>query len=396
MSESVIFECACPNEAALVDIVFIHGLTGDAYQTWQADGCEEFWPCWLQDDLQHVSIYTLGFPASLFAKWAKKEMDIFERAGNVLEWFAARGLGGRPIIFVTHSLGGLLAKILLTKSSTCSTPAWQKISEATRLVVFYATPHTGSYLANVLKVLPLASSHIALLANESGFLEELNANYRAYALSRKDLGTVVYYETYKTKNVATVVSRDSADPGVAGCEPVSLDNDHISICKIGNKDDIRYESIRLRINAVVDSVAALPASEGGLNGGEDYTESVESDRRTLLQKLIAAGREHEYNFANDAQNKFARKFVKTGLLSAAENDHHQMLADVQQRFETHVYLPLICKYAASSDIVDAVQSKVIDPVSTKMHGATKFDSKTVMNALYFLTERCHIRWDAEQ
>ena len=60
----------------------------------QCENDGAFWPEWLQKELDHLSIYTLGFPASLFEKWAKKEMDMFERAGNVLERFAGKGAIG--------------------------------------------------------------------------------------------------------------------------------------------------------------------------------------------------------------------------------------------------------------------------------------------------------------
>ncbi|WP_177234356.1 hypothetical protein [Bradyrhizobium sp. cf659] len=36
----------------------------------------------------HLDFYTLGYPASLFAQWAKKEMDLYQRAKNVLETLA--------------------------------------------------------------------------------------------------------------------------------------------------------------------------------------------------------------------------------------------------------------------------------------------------------------------
>ena len=99
-----VFKCDCP----LVDVVFVHGLTGDPHDTWCTEKSGTLWPKWLQDDLDKISVYTLGYPASLFEKWANKEMDMFERAGNVLERFAGLGIGKKPIAFVTHSLGGIL------------------------------------------------------------------------------------------------------------------------------------------------------------------------------------------------------------------------------------------------------------------------------------------------
>jgi len=62
---------------------------------------------------------------------------------------------------------------------------------------------------------------------------------------------------------------------------------------------------------------------------------------------------------------------------------------------THIYLPLICKGAEESAIQDALQLKVIDPIVGTKIGSTKFNAKEVLNALYFLTEKCHVRWDAE-
>ena len=66
----------------LVDVVFVHGLTGDSRKTWSNEAGDEFWPCWLKSDLDKVSVYTLGYPARLFEMCAKKEMDMFERAGK--------------------------------------------------------------------------------------------------------------------------------------------------------------------------------------------------------------------------------------------------------------------------------------------------------------------------
>lgn len=100
-----------------MDVIFVHGLTGDLKQTWTASKTLEtdgpFWPSWLANDLPHLNYFALGFPASLFASWAKKEMDLYERAKSTLEVLAAYGLGTRPLIFSCHSLGGLLVKQLL-------------------------------------------------------------------------------------------------------------------------------------------------------------------------------------------------------------------------------------------------------------------------------------------
>ena len=57
-----------PETPPLVDVVFVHGLTGDAHKTWTSDVGGEFWPQWLQDDLAQLSVFTLGYPTSIFGE----------------------------------------------------------------------------------------------------------------------------------------------------------------------------------------------------------------------------------------------------------------------------------------------------------------------------------------
>lgn len=393
-TDEPILKYVCGGTTPLLDVIFIHGLTGDPENTWKCESDGAFWPEWLQDELDHLSIHTLGFPASLFEKWAKKEMDMFERAGNVLERFAGKGIGERPIVFVTHSLGGILAKMILRKSCEADDEDWSRVSQSTRLVVFLSTPHSGAALANALDVLPFTSKHIKLLANDFGVLEDLNNQYRSFVNGRDDLKTSVYYEKYQTKNTAVVVTRASADPGVAGTTPVAVDKDHINICKPPDRDDIVYLGIKRHINKLLKSIKTLPPSEGGLPSDEDYAKKSDADRRDLLQKLIDAGREHEYAYANDAQNQFARRFAKTGLFTAAREDHDNLLSEVETRFFTHVFHALICHNAEDDEVRAALQTNVIDPIVGKRIGGTTFSAKSVLSALYFLTEQCHIRWDA--
>ena len=377
----------------LVDVVFVHGLTGDSRKTWSNEAGDEFWPYWLKSDLDKVSVYTLGYPARLFEMCAKKDMDMFERAGNVLERLAGNGIGKRPIAFVTHSLGGILTKMILRKSCEAEDEDWRRVSEATKLVIFLSTPHTGASIARMLNVVPTTSKHIKLLANEFGFLEDLNDQYRTLANGREDLATAVYYEKHATNKSVVVVSRNSSDPGVGTVKPVPIDKDHINICKPSDTEDIVYLGVKRHIQKVVKSTEQSTSEVDVHTGAEDYEERSVEDRRDLLQKLIDAGREHEYRYANNAQNHFARRYTKSGLFTAAREDHDNFLSEIETRFVTHVYHPLICKSAPDDEVRTALQEKVIDPLANKTIGSTRFTSKSILRGLYFLTEQCHIRWD---
>ena len=378
-------------EDPVADVIFVHGLTGDHLATWTSPTNQFFWPQYLGEDLKRVAVYTLGYPASVFTSWVRNKMNLFERASNVLEHFAGVGIGQKPIVFVTHSLGGILVKMILRKSYEATDNDWHRVVDATRLVVFLSTPHTGSALAKVFASLPRSSSYVDLVANKSGFLSDLNEHYRVLVNNQTELSTAVYYEVYPIKGIV-IVPKESADPGV-GVTPVPLDCDHRSICKPESVDDIVYLGVKRHIKKSLRSYERSASDTDSRRLASDYTKRSSRDRRDLFEKLTDAGREHEYSYANEAQNGFARQYARTGLLTAARNDHEALLSEIETRFITHVYHPLICQSAEDRDVRRAIQEQVIDPIAGREIGGTRFSSVQVLNGLYYLTEQCHIQWD---
>ncbi|PSH62077.1 ABC-three component system protein [Phyllobacterium sophorae] len=380
-----------------VDVIFVHGLSGDPVETWTADGSKEseggYWPQWLAADVPHLNLYTLGFPASVFAQWAKKEMNLYDRAKNFLETLASYEFGKRPIIFICHSLGGLLVKQILRTAKESTDEDWRRVGERCVGIFFLATPHSGSSVANLLKffVQGFTSVHVNKLLNDNAELQELNESFRSHCHA-KPITVLVYHEQHLTRKTLLVVDAKSADPGVTGTTPVPIDADHIGICKPRDRNSLIYTSIRHRIRKLAPVIP--PDEPTGLEKFADdgLEDTSPTDRRDLMSKMVAAGRDHEYPFANDSQSKFARPFVRTGLKTSISTVYKNLLADIEQRFQTLVFHPLICNGADELTISKAIQSEIVEPLSAK-YAADRATAKTIMNALYFLTERCHIRWD---
>ncbi|KAL6408882.1 peptidase C14 [Ilyonectria robusta] len=113
-----------------IDIIFVHGLGGDNLKTWSDKESGKQWisdPEFLQTWESDVRVLTLGYNTT-----------------NVM----LNVNPGRPIIFVTHSLGGLVVKkaVLLCQDST----RFQDIKNSITGIVFLGTPHNGSDHAAVL------------------------------------------------------------------------------------------------------------------------------------------------------------------------------------------------------------------------------------------------------
>jgi len=388
------FECLSDGGGSF-DVIFIHGLGGDPRATWTVGSAIECWPDWLQTDLTQANVYLLGYPTDIISTWLAGEMSLYERAKAVLDHLAARGLGKRPMAIIAHSLGGLLGKQLIRAGHDAPDEDWKAISTSCKLIMFLGTPHSGSSVASAIGfVAPKLSSKMTkLLQSDNEHLDELNEWYR----NRDGVKTVVYYEKLPTRGIQ-IVSQKSADPGVAGTVAVPVDADHLTICKPANRDATIYLSTKRHLEKLAGQCAALlPLHSDDASpyqfAQDDYIAPT-SDRRTLQQKLIDAGKEHEYPLANDAQNRFAQNYMRFGLHTSARRLNDILLAEVKQRFETHVYHAKICQGEPEKVSTAALQSEVIDPIVNKYgaeYGATPL---TVMQAIYFLAEQCHIRWDA--
>ena len=237
-----------PN-AAVADVVFVHGIQGDPRGTWTNKN-GGFWPSWLAEDNVGLAVWSAGYKAAV-SEWTGTAMPLFDRANNVLAELQAAGIGGRPICWVTHSMGGLLVKKMLRNADSIAAE-FRSFSKTTRGVVFIGTPHTGSELASLARYLGFIlrlSAAAKELQPLSAQLLELNIWYRENH-RRLGVATQAYFETQTTKGV-WVVDRGTADPGLEGVIPIGLDADHLSICKPSGKDDLVYKRTMAFIRSVV-------------------------------------------------------------------------------------------------------------------------------------------------
>lgn len=102
----------CDNSSRRGDVIFVHGLGGTARGTWhpqEKQDDDNFWCAWLGEDLPDVGIWSLGYEVEPF-RWKGNSMPLADRATNSLDLLDSYEIGDRPIIFITHSMGGLLVK----------------------------------------------------------------------------------------------------------------------------------------------------------------------------------------------------------------------------------------------------------------------------------------------
>jgi triacylglycerol esterase/lipase EstA (alpha/beta hydrolase family) len=320
----------------IANVVFVHGLGGHNRGTWQSDSTNEetFWPQWLYDDLNArsesgfrppVGVWSLGYPAEVFrVMFFSKNRDdsVPQRARQLVDTLLSHGLANRPIIFVVHSLGGILVKQMLRSSRDAGDPRlsdFPKLALSTRLVIFLATPHTGSSMARLAEAAPAVSGMLisGLLSTvewlplggiprwlarkaiqrgrftkalESGdpYLEDLGTWYRDNA-PQIGIDSRAYYENAGPLCIGVVVDKGSANPGVSGCEAIALDGNHFSICKPESRNE-HYKRIKQPIRQAISKCPAFKETHlAALDVGERFeklAELIPADRMRAVKKVV--------------------------------------------------------------------------------------------------------------
>ena len=109
---------------ASVDIVFVHGLTGNAYNTWlhKDKGIRVHWPSeLLKQDLPDARIISFGYDAGIVNFWnpasnSRLSNHAENMVGDLVRRRERTNTEFRKILFVAHNLGGLVTKHALSYS----------------------------------------------------------------------------------------------------------------------------------------------------------------------------------------------------------------------------------------------------------------------------------------
>ncbi len=150
-------------------IVFVHGLHG-GHDTWRAAN-GAYWPQLIQTDphFQKSDVVVAEYPTpSLHGRLSTGQLAqiLWDGLKKQRVW------EHREVVFITHSLGGILTEEMLLNhpADAMHVP----------FVVSYATPHQGSFVANLAKIYdgdPLLTD--LRESNDNSFLMDLEQRWRS-------------------------------------------------------------------------------------------------------------------------------------------------------------------------------------------------------------------------
>ncbi|KAL0622374.1 Protein SERAC1 [Plecturocebus cupreus] len=244
------------------DVLFIHGLMGAAFKTWRQQDSEQAviqkpiededryttcWPkTWLAKDCPALRIISVEYDTSLSdwrARCPMERRSIAFRSNELLRKLRAAGVGDRPVVWISHSMGGLLVKKMLLEAS--KKPEMSTVINNTRGIIFYSVPHHGSHLAEYsvnVRYLLFPSLEVKELSKDSPALKKLQDDFLEFAKD-KNFQVLNFVETLPTYIGSMiklhVVPVESADLGIGDLIPVDVN--HLNICKPKKKDAFLYQ-----------------------------------------------------------------------------------------------------------------------------------------------------------
>ena len=240
---------------------------------------------WPGDLLPHAvpnaKIYSYGYDADVIkmAFQAAGKNSISEHGQNFMVELERHLDSQNPIIFVAHSLGGIVVKDVLRRAKTNLLPQFQRLHQRTRCVVFLGTPHRGSgkagwgQIASNLAACALMDANKALLeglAVNSEILESIHAEFMKIVYS----DDLLIHSFQEGKGLSGLngfggkVVEDYSSKLDYPLEVVeSLDANHMQMARFHGPTDPNYQKVsRTLVNYVARTQAPISSPDGGLAG----------------------------------------------------------------------------------------------------------------------------------
>ncbi|KAE9372043.1 hypothetical protein N431DRAFT_482911 [Stipitochalara longipes BDJ] len=249
------------NASLSLDIIAIHGLNGNQLNTWTEPKSQKLW---LRDFLpKDVKARVMVFGYDATAAFGNGVAGIKEHArgllGGLVERRGRNLEAKRPLIFIGHSLGGLVIKQALVIAE--QEMPYKKIYNSTLGIIFFGTPHQGSSLANYATaitrtLLVLANKPNAELLESlrkgSPALKKLGDDWKTHH-ERRPYDVVSFYETRTMKGLrGLIVEKSSAlltpqDEIPTYENQIPVDATHREMCRFATPKDKTY---RVAVRAI--------------------------------------------------------------------------------------------------------------------------------------------------
>lgn len=149
------------SEPAITDLYTIPCSDPQIKSTCKCIHLSQCWPKdWLPKDHTRIKLLGVDYLSRItdWTNWcpfrhSEEKAKLAERSRAIMGQLLECGLGNRPIVWIGHSMGGLIIKHILTQALEENTIEHERLVKNTKHVFFLGTPHLGSPIASIRKYL---------------------------------------------------------------------------------------------------------------------------------------------------------------------------------------------------------------------------------------------------
>jgi len=219
-----------------VVVVFVHGGAGSAQATWKHAEADLNWPELMAGDeaFRGASVFVYNYASP----WFRRALSVPQLGVDMRTVLSDRGvLEHRALVFVAHSMGGLVVKEFLLQ--------FREYVEQTKFVYFFGVPSKGTELTRVARYLTDNPQSRDVGSVEIGsFLERQLLDWRSLHAGRPRFPIYCAYETLPAPVYGAIVVDFSS--AIEGCfePPEAVVADHRQMVKPRSRDTTAYVMLR--------------------------------------------------------------------------------------------------------------------------------------------------------
>ncbi|SCO75796.1 uncharacterized protein FRV6_00008 [Fusarium oxysporum] len=244
-----------------------------------------FWPVdLLSKDFPDSRILVFGYDSKItkYSAGAVSENSVFSHAKDLLFALSLERPLDRPLICVAHSLGGIIFKEMLSRSSSSSRCEHQNILESVEAVIFLGTPHRGS--VDIAAKGEVARSLLSAfgVATTPVILDSLGLKNTDLERVQEEFSRLWHTSNFRVKTFQEglilpklgkkVVPEYSSLLGNYREHAETLQADHLEMCRYSGKDDPNYRKVAGEIRPTYLSITTTDKQESpGYRGKNNYS-----------------------------------------------------------------------------------------------------------------------------
>ncbi|KAK3383654.1 hypothetical protein B0T24DRAFT_605806 [Lasiosphaeria ovina] len=238
-----------------------------------------FWPAdLLPHDCPQARVLVYGYDTKItrFMSGATSQNSVFSHAKDLLFTLSRRSVIARPLVFVAHSLGGVVVKEMLARSSASTDEDRANIVDSTAAVIFMGTPHRGS--PELAAVGQWARSIVSALRMKttSEILDPLGLKTTDLERAQEAFSALWQKHDFRVKTFQEGLGLTGVNLGVLGNKVVpdyssslgdhreqveTLQANHREICRFTGRSDPNYQKVGGELRVIYLSIVKFNTPE---------------------------------------------------------------------------------------------------------------------------------------